>query len=96
MTLQQAGDGVGITYQQIRKYESGENRLSASMLYRLSRLFGVDPSFFFDGLMKPGADAPGRSLAAREPDLQDALSRIDDAEVRTHLERLIATLEKRK
>jgi transcriptional regulator with XRE-family HTH domain len=93
MTLQQAGDGVGITYQQIRKYESGENRLSASMLYRLSRLFGVDPAFFFEGLGKPVVeDAPGE----KEPAMLDALARIEDAEIRTHLERLIATLEKRK
>lgn len=96
MTLQEAGNSVGITYQQIRKYESGDNRVSASTLYRLSRLFGVDPSFFFDGLAKAPAQQNGADRIENPLGLQDVLSRIEDTEVRTHLERLIITLEKRK
>lgn len=96
MTLQEAGAGVGITYQQIRKYESGENRVSASTLYRLARLFGVEPSFFFEGLSKTSRTAGETGPASDVPGVQDALSRIEDQDVRTHLERLIATLERRR
>lgn len=41
---------VGVTFQQIQKYETGKNRLSASRLYRLASVLGVDVSAFFDGL----------------------------------------------
>ncbi len=38
---------VGITFQQIQKYEKGLNRISVSMLYKFCHLFGVKPSYFF-------------------------------------------------
>lgn len=41
---------VGVTFQQLQKYETGKNRLSASRLYRLASVLGVDVSAFFDGL----------------------------------------------
>lgn len=41
---------VGVTFQQLQKYETGKNRLSASRLYRLASVLRVDVSAFFDGL----------------------------------------------
>ncbi len=41
---------VGVTFQQLQKYETGKNRLSASRLYRLAFVLGVDVSAFFVGL----------------------------------------------
>lgn len=41
---------VGITYQQLQKYESAVNRISASRLYRLSKVLGIPVSTFFEGL----------------------------------------------
>jgi transcriptional regulator with XRE-family HTH domain len=38
---------VGVTFQQLQKYETGKNRLSASRLYRLASVLGVDVSAFF-------------------------------------------------
>ena len=51
-------DGVGITFQQIQKYEKGTNRVSASRLQQFAKILEVPISFFFDG--GPAA----RSLAA--------------------------------
>lgn len=41
---------VGISFQQLQKYESGANRVGASRLYQLARVLGVAPSAFFRGL----------------------------------------------
>lgn len=42
------GDRLGITFQQIQKYEKGTNRISASRLMAISKIFDVAPSFFFE------------------------------------------------
>ena len=41
---------IGVTFQQIQKYESGANRISASRLFVISKILQIDISFFFDGL----------------------------------------------
>ena len=41
---------LGISFQQLQKYESGENRVSASRLYEISKILKISPHFFFDGL----------------------------------------------
>ncbi len=67
MTQQQLANAVGIKFQQIQKYESGANRISASRLWDLSQALTVPVSFFFDGLEpKNGAEMAGDML---KPDL---------------------------
>jgi transcriptional regulator with XRE-family HTH domain len=60
MTQQQLAQSVGIRFQQIQKYESGANRISASRLWDLAKALEMPVSFFFDGL-----DA-GKGAAAME------------------------------
>ena len=50
MTQQQLAEAVGIKFQQIQKYETGMNRVSASRLWDISRVLHVQPNFFFEGL----------------------------------------------
>jgi len=50
MTQQQLGEVVGIKFQQIQKYETGMNRVSASRLWDIASALEVSISFFFDGL----------------------------------------------
>lgn len=52
MTQQQLADSVGIKFQQIQKYETGMNRVSASRLWDIARTLGVAIGFFFEGLDK--------------------------------------------
>lgn len=66
MTQQQLANAVGIKFQQIQKYESGANRISASRLYDLSVALDVNVSFFFEGL---DADEEPATDAALKPDL---------------------------
>ncbi len=50
MTQQQLGNKVGIKFQQIQKYETGTNRVSASRLWDIAAALDVPVSFFFEGL----------------------------------------------
>ncbi|WP_298803598.1 helix-turn-helix transcriptional regulator [uncultured Lentibacter sp.] len=50
MTQQQLAEKVGIKFQQIQKYETGANRISASRLWDISEVLDVAVSFFFEGL----------------------------------------------
>ena len=50
MTQQQLAEKVGIKFQQIQKYETGMNRVSASRLWDISDTLAVPVSFFFEGL----------------------------------------------
>ena len=44
------GDALGVTFQQVQKYERGTNRVGSSRLYDISKALGVSISFFFEGL----------------------------------------------
>jgi len=59
-TQQQLAEKVGIKFQQIQKYETGMNRVSASRLWDIATAMGVDIAFFFEGLdgQKPAEGAP--------------------------------------
>lgn len=50
LSLQTCGDILGVTYQQVQKYEKGINRLSVATLVRIARSYGIAPASFFEGL----------------------------------------------
>ncbi|MGO8918879.1 MAG: helix-turn-helix domain-containing protein [Stellaceae bacterium] len=54
MTQTDLGAKVGLSFQAVQKYETGENRISASRLYQLARILDVSLSYFFDGLDESG------------------------------------------
>ena len=54
MSLAKLGDSIGLTFQQIQKYERGANRLSASKLWAIAHLFEVPIEWFFEGLKGAG------------------------------------------
>lgn len=53
VSQEQLADSLGLTFQQVQKYERGANRVSASKLYEIARTLQVPVSFFFDGLADP-------------------------------------------
>ncbi|MFY8146238.1 MAG: helix-turn-helix domain-containing protein [Rhodobacter sp.] len=57
MTQQQLAGKVGIKFQQIQKYETGMNRVSASRLWEIADALGVGINFFFEGLDEAGVAA---------------------------------------
>jgi len=76
MSQQKLGEAVGISFQQMQKYERGANRVAASRLYDLSRVLDVPMSFFFGDIKLAAIDAmsgPSERAAAR--DVPDPMSR---------------------
>ncbi len=59
ISQEKLGDGLGLTFQQIQKYERGANRIGSSRLYKLSQILDVPVSFFFD-------DMPAKSARKRK------------------------------
>ena len=64
MTQQQLAEQVGIKFQQIQKYETGANRVSASRLWDISEALDVPVSFFFEGLDATPDAAHGETVPA--------------------------------
>jgi len=76
------GDSIGVTFQQVQKYENGTNRIGASNLYKIARQLGVDVSFFFQEMPEDlyeasNADPYGLSEPIAEPFDSDPLSSRD-------------------
>src|SRR3954464_5407802 len=66
MTQQQLGDIVGIKFQQIQKYETGMNRISASRLWDIAQALDVSISFFFEGFDGEAGDAAAAAAHGSE------------------------------
>lgn len=67
MTQQKLAECVGIKFQQIQKYETGANRVSASRLWDIADALEVDVAFFFEGLrdrQDKAVDAPDGTVPA--------------------------------
>ncbi len=62
MSQEKLGDHLGLTFQQVQKYEKGVNRIGAGRLFEIARILGVPIDFFYDGVAAstegPGATAP--------------------------------------
>ncbi len=63
MSQEKLGDALGLTFQQVQKYEKGTNRIGASRLQQISQILQVPISFFFEG-------APTVALATRQDGLE--------------------------
>ena len=96
-------DQLGLTFQQVQKYERGANRVSASKLYQIASALQASIAFFFEGLPDParvgGVAEDGAAtfihelpLTPEERELTGLLSRIDSKRVRKRLLELVRTL----
>jgi transcriptional regulator with XRE-family HTH domain len=106
LSQEKLGEAIGLTFQQVQKYERGANRIGASRLHDLSRVLDVPVSFFFDdmdpvrapaipgGFAEPPAEAfESDPLRKRETiELVSAYYRIDDPMVRRRLFELAKAL----
>ncbi|MFP3944393.1 MAG: helix-turn-helix domain-containing protein [Alphaproteobacteria bacterium] len=57
MSQEKLAQELGLTFQQIQKYEKGANRISASKLYRIGKVLEAPPGYFFEEM--EGTEAPG-------------------------------------
>lgn len=98
LTQQHLAAQLGLSYQQVQKYETGANRISAGRLYELAQMLNVHVSFFFEGLNE-NEDLPdpvhgGRNRSVIE--LARNYAEIDDSEVRAAISSLTKSLSERK
>jgi transcriptional regulator with XRE-family HTH domain len=102
ITQAELAKAVGLTFQQIQKYESGANQLVCSRLYELASVLDVPASFFFEGLAhtERAGDTrlAGLSLLATAEAQRLILSywKIDKTSVRKHVRDLIQSLSDRR
>jgi len=68
MSQEKLGEAIGLTFQQVQKYERGANRVGASRLFDLSRVLDVPVGFFFDEMPdEVAASSPAQSSAGYVP-----------------------------
>ena len=90
MSQEKLGDALGITVQQIQKYEKGVNRIGASRLHKLAGVLGVSITYFFDAhdgsgsVSAEGHEGPDPSLFADRETIELAMvfNRIENPEIR--------------
>lgn len=100
LSQEKLSDGLGITFQQVQKYEKGTNRVGASRLQRLSELLDVHISYFFEGVPDAGNDktlavtnALSQFMNSKECiSLAKAYSAIEDVRVRRRVLELVQSL----
>lgn len=89
---------LGISFQQVQKYESGANRISASKLWQLCDVLDVEPGYFFDGLdtsrrRATGEDYEADPRSARQVlDLNQSFQKISSPRVRRQVVQLVKSL----
>jgi transcriptional regulator with XRE-family HTH domain len=105
MSQEKLGEAIGLTFQQVQKYERGANRVGASRLFDLSRVLDVPVSFFFEemttGEQRPAGAAEAGERYESDPllkretlELVRAYYKITDPQVRRRLFDLAKALAK--
>lgn len=97
MSQEQLGNALGLTFQQVQKYERGLNRIGAGRLYHIARVLNVAPSYFYEGLPPTTELVPDPVLLRRSIEVSEflasseghsivvALSQISDTNVRRRI-----------
>jgi transcriptional regulator with XRE-family HTH domain len=97
LTQEQLAEALNVSYQQIQKYETGANRISAGRIFELARKLDVDLSYFFEGLPlgdQPRLEHGGRQRSAIE--LVRKFARIEDPNVRAAIAGLVKAIVDRQ
>ena len=98
MSQEKLGEALGVTFQQVQKYEKGTNRIGASRMQQIAETLGVPISFFFEGA--PGSDENLQAEGLREADaatyVTDFLSTSEGIELNSAFVRIPNAAVRRK
>ena len=107
MSQERLGELLGLTFQQVQKYEKGLNRIGAGRLYEIAGILGVPIGFFYDGIEEDGLLGAASPIGSDEsPNVMDFISsaegiqlgaayaRIKDVKVRRKILELVRVLGK--
>ena len=98
MSQEKLGEALGLTFQQVQKYERGTNRISASRLWDVGRVLNVPVSFFFEGMVTPDAEDDGQgktvpmSMGRETSRLVVAFNNVKSGPVRQAITQLVTAL----
>jgi transcriptional regulator with XRE-family HTH domain len=101
MSQEKLGNALGLTFQQVQKYEKGTNRVGASRLQHLARILQVSIGHFFErapGQLKAKGNAPSSAFVSdfvtstEGLTLAKAFTQIKDAKVRHHIVKLVGEI----
>ncbi|MEL6475788.1 MAG: helix-turn-helix transcriptional regulator [Pseudomonadota bacterium] len=104
MSQDQLGVALGLTFQQVQKYEKGLNRIGAGRLYHIARILDVTPAFFYEGLPETHVGDSDPVTQARETEVTaflstpegyaiiEAFGRISDVTVRRRVVDLVRAI----
>ncbi len=98
MSQEKLGDLLGLTFQQVQKYEKGVNRIGAGRLYEVARILNVPVDFFYEGVASSGPDPeagpPVMEFVSSGEGLQLVLAfmKIKEARVRKRVLDLVKSL----
>jgi transcriptional regulator with XRE-family HTH domain len=87
LTQTQLGERLGISFQQVQKYEKGTNRIGSSRIWDMCGILDVPVSFFFEGLGDDKSD--DEKISRRALQLAKELDRIADDDVKTNFLQLL-------
>lgn len=73
VSQERLAESLGLTFQQVQKYERGSNRVSASKLYEIAATLQTQITYFFEGLADPSAIQDGEVAPEAERFIQDFL-----------------------
>lgn len=80
ISQEQLAAALGLTFQQIQKYEKGQNRIGAGRLFRISQILSVPVAFFYEGLAETVVEADSE-IAQRSASLQSFMTSPDGYEL---------------
>jgi transcriptional regulator with XRE-family HTH domain len=89
LSQEELGQGIGVSFQAVQKYEQGENRLSASRLYRAAQLVKQPIAYFFEHLAREARSRDAAIFTAEELALVRDYRQIASKEVRERLLQLL-------
>jgi transcriptional regulator with XRE-family HTH domain len=88
ISQERLADALGLTFQQVQKYERGANRISASKLYEIARFLSAPVSYFFEGLSDPTGAGAGDHDEASEQFVHDFLMTSEGLELAASFPRI--------
>jgi transcriptional regulator with XRE-family HTH domain len=95
LSQEKLGEALGVTFQQVQKYEKGANRIGASRLQQISKILEVPPSFFFEGSPTGGASHPPGFEDSGSSFVTDFLSTIEGLQLNRAFLRIADTKVRR-
>ncbi|HEY3797252.1 MAG TPA: helix-turn-helix domain-containing protein [Caulobacteraceae bacterium] len=95
VSQEKLADALGLTFQQVQKYERGANRVSASKLYEIAATLRAPISYFFDGLADPAQPAGGEGDGLDEQSMHAFLMSSEGLDLARQFARLGRSVRKR-